>query len=139
MLKKMRFKGYTMEEGIFAKGRNEDELTPEEDEKIDQAYYDEDKLNRLAVKANRYTKHVIKNLILVQEGIIEMLKYLENPDVDKDDFKIYVDDAGVKMAEELFHIAVHIQGITPLLAEKQFCNTMGINTRRGTFYPDSKT
>ena len=131
----MKFKGYTMEEGIFAKGRNEDELTPEEDEKIDQAYYDEDKLNRLAVKATRYTRHVVKNLMAVQEGISEMLRHLENPEIDKNDFKLYVDDAGVRMAEEIFHIAVHIQGITPVLAEKQFCSVMGINTRRGTFYP----
>jgi hypothetical protein len=133
----MKYQGWQLEDGIFGPVRNESMLSPDEDEKLDQEHFDE---ARVAVDANNAARRlagVIKDLHWIRDGIDQMLKYAEDPIIDKDKFKLYVDSPGKDMVEMMFKVAAHIKGVTRLLPALQFCSAMEINTRRGTFYPKS--
>lgn len=131
-MRELRFNGFRLGEEGFAFPRNSDR---EEDEKIDQEYYDEQQLTLNAATASRRLQSVVNRLKLAQDGLVEMLRYASNPEVSSEEFKTYVQGAAIRMAEEMFHTAIHTINITRLLPAKQFCKTMGINARKGTMPP----
>jgi hypothetical protein len=128
----MKLNNWQLVDGIFSSVRNED-LLPEEDEKIDINHYDVGKVATDGGTGKRRLGLVIKDLHSIKDGIDEMLKHAENPDVTQDNFKLYVDGPTKEMVELLFKVAVHIKGVVRMLPAMDLCKSMDINTRKGTF------